>query len=193
MRIEDRCLRQISGVFGGTSFDVVRQQLSFPLGLPVRRMLPSRSSFLRPIMIGRWVMEAAELDEMPPGLFPADAGRRCPGAGQCALGPVPALGSGKCCRADGAATDYGPRPAVGDLRTPPDMYFETGSSGFPDELSKIDAGTYGRLVDRCFHATSVGSMPSPLGQVTARCLAHTHAVFSHQQGAGVTVALFCLA
>lgn len=27
MQIEDRCLRQISGVFGGTSFDVVLKQL----------------------------------------------------------------------------------------------------------------------------------------------------------------------
>ncbi|KAK7995774.1 hypothetical protein PG991_015241 [Apiospora marii] len=80
--------------------------------------------------IGRWVMEAAELDQMPPDCFRLTLDGGAPGP------------------ANGARAHIKRTRDTENLGTPPAMYFETGSSGFPDELSKIVAGT---SVVRCLN------------------------------------------
>ncbi|KAK7934619.1 hypothetical protein PG985_000114 [Apiospora marii] len=105
--------------------------------------------------IGRWVMEAAELDQMPPHCFRLTLDGGAPGPAnvcsdlfqhwvQASAAEQMAL---RLTMDRGLPMTGGPRAHIKrtrdteNLGTPPAMYFETGSSGFPDELSKIVAGT----------------------------------------------------
>ncbi|KAK6855256.1 RNA-directed DNA polymerase from mobile element jockey [Apiospora arundinis] len=113
-------------------------------------------------MIAQWVMEAAELPQMPPGCFRLTLDGGAPGPAdacseifqhwvQASAAEQIALGLTKD---RGLPMTGGPRAHKKwsgnreDLRTPLEMYFETGSSGFPRELSKIVAGT---LVVQCLN------------------------------------------
>ncbi|KAK8112506.1 hypothetical protein PG984_013032 [Apiospora sp. TS-2023a] len=112
--------------------------------------------------IGRSVMEAAELEGMPPGCFRLTLDGGAPGPAnvcadlfqhwvQASAAEQTAL---RLTMERGLPMTGGPRAHVRfsrnyeDLNIPPAMYFETGSSGFPDELSKIVSGT---SVVRCLN------------------------------------------